>query len=91
MSGYVMVDCGGLNIQTTSQTIAGLYNRLVNAINTGKEIVMVNCLNGTGVKASPIPAMANVSDTNIILTSFGKQFSVATTDVVTTSSAKSTK
>lgn len=91
MSGYVMVDCGGLNIQTASQTIAGLYNRLVNAINTGKEIVMVNCLNGAGVKASPIPAMANISDTNIILTSFGKQFSVATTDVVTTSSAKSTK
>lgn len=91
MSGYVMVDCGGLNIQTTTQTIAGLYNRLVKAFNTGKEIILVNCLNGTGVKATPMPVMANVSDTNIILTGFGKQFSVATTDVVTASSAKSTK
>ena len=56
-SGYVMIDCGGLDLTggSTPQTLDGLYDRCQEAIATGKLALAENCINGTGIPVSPLP------------------------------------
>lgn len=56
-SGYVMIDCGGLDLTggSTPQTLDGLYDRCLEAIGTGKLALAENCINGTGIPISPLP------------------------------------
>lgn len=44
MYGYATVDCAGTNMAATASTttVSGLYNRLLNAIKTGKPIMIEN-------------------------------------------------
>lgn len=47
MSGYIMVDATGLDVSDTEvQTVDGLYDRLVAALATGKEILLTGMVNG---------------------------------------------
>lgn len=54
MDGYVLVDCGGLELTSkVEQTIPGLFNRTQEAYKTNKFIIAYNC-NWYGDKMSPI-------------------------------------
>lgn len=54
IGGYVLVDCGGLNLLSeSSQTITGLYKQCQDALATKKPILAVNCNWGT-IPVSPI-------------------------------------
>lgn len=58
MSGYILFDCGGLNLNTSSkQTKTGIYNRAVEALKTGKLVLAVNC-NMSGMECSPCAVIA---------------------------------
>ena len=54
--GYIMVDCSGVNMLADStQTIAGLYDKVKAAYESGKPILAINCEYGSGVHLTPIP------------------------------------
>lgn len=58
MSGYILFDCGGLNLNSSSkQTIAGIYNRAKEALATGKLVLATNC-NMSGMPCSPVAVVA---------------------------------
>lgn len=53
--GYIMVDCTGLDLtDTESQSISGIWDKAVDAIEADKPIIAHNCEYGTGVKVSPV-------------------------------------
>lgn len=57
-SGYIFVDCTGLNLNTSSeQEIPGLYKRAKAAIDSGKPAFAVNC-NMSGAPCTPISVVA---------------------------------
>lgn len=64
MSGYVLVDCAGLDLlKETKQTISGIYQRCAAALATGKPVWAENILWGTD-PTSPVPVMLiNLSGT----------------------------
>ena len=44
-SGYLMFDCGGLDLNdSTEQTIDGIYDRAVEALASGKPVFATNCV-----------------------------------------------
>lgn len=44
-SGYVLFDCGGLDLnKATEQTIDGIYDRAKEALTTGKAVFATNCV-----------------------------------------------
>lgn len=68
-SGYVFVDCGGLELNdSTTQSITGIYKRAKAALKTGKPAFAVNCEMNGGY-ASPISVCAwEENSTTIIAT-----------------------
>lgn len=53
--GYIMVDCSGLDLtDNEAQTITGIWDKAVEAIEADKPIIAHNCEYGTGVKVSPV-------------------------------------
>lgn len=53
--GYIVVDCTGLDLSdNTSQTISGIWNKAVSAIDADKPIVAYNTEYGTGKRVSPV-------------------------------------
>lgn len=62
-SGYIMIDCGGLDLTSEStQTIAGLYARIAEARATDRMIVACNMVWGDTGAASPIPVIVRASE-----------------------------
>ena len=63
MSGYILFDCGGLDLNdSTEQTIDGIYDRAVEALKTGKLVIATNCvINAAGEWGKFIGRMAGVS------------------------------
>ena len=56
--GYILVDCKKMNLLAqSSQTVSGLYARMVEAVKTGKPVIACNCEYGEGVPLSPFPVM----------------------------------
>ena len=95
-NGYIMVDCQSINLLASeSQTIPGLYARSIEAIDTGKPIIAVNCEYGENVPMSPIAVMAIIEDGTVIFTASIYQIRIASDDTVTIvpliNSTKSTK
>lgn len=95
-NGYIMVDCQSINLLAVeSQTIPGLYARSIEAIDTGKPIIAVNCEYGEGVPMTPISVMAIIEAGIVIFTASILQIRVASDDTVTIvpliNSTKSTK
>ena len=84
--GYVLVNCGGLDLLSeSSQTISGLYNRVKSALATGKMMIAENVIWGTGKPISPIPVFAiDMGSTyGIYITASTLQIRVSTADEVT--------
>ena len=44
-SGYLLFDCGGLDLNdSTEQTIDGIYDRAKEALTSGKAVFATNCV-----------------------------------------------
>lgn len=82
-SGYVFVDCTGLNVNTSStQSITGIYNRALAAIKSGKPAYAVNC-NMSGAPCTPISVVGWMEGTNIIATGHVLRITIENDDDVT--------
>lgn len=66
-SGYIFVDCGGLELNdSTEQTVTGIYNRAKAALASKKPVYAVNCVMNDG-PATPISVCAWREDTTTII------------------------
>lgn len=66
--GYILVDCGGLNLMSSSeQTKTGIYARAKAALASGKPCFAVNCIMGTGRQCSPVSVAAWQEDSDTII------------------------
>lgn len=85
VGGYIMVDCAGLDLTlgSTPQTINGLYDRVQEAMESGKEIVAINCKWGT-LPVTPISLFAiQILEDTVYCTSSTLQIVVTDEDSVT--------
>lgn len=81
--GYIVVDCTGLNLNTSEeQTIAGIYNKCIAALDTGKPAFAANC-NMSGAPCSPVSVIAWKEGTTIIATGHVLRLSITSADKVT--------
>lgn len=83
-AGYTLVDCTGIDLTkgSTEQNITGIYNKVVNAMNTGKMIIAEN-LNWDGATVTPVQVFA-IDFTNVIIcTASTLQVRVTPADKVT--------
>ena len=82
-NGYIMVDCNELELNSAEkQTIDGIYDRGVEALATGKPILVVNCLM-SGAKCSPISVVAWPENGGIIATGHVLRVAIDSDDGVT--------
>ena len=82
-SGYVFVDCTGLNLNdSTEQEISGLYARSLAAIKSGKPAYAVNC-NMSGAPCTPISVVAWEESGTIIATGHVLRITIEEDDGVT--------
>ena len=82
-TGYVMVDCTGINLNTSSeQTISGIYNKCKAAFDTGKPAFAANC-NMSGAPCLPVSVTAWMEGTTIIATGHVLRLSITSADKVT--------
>ena len=83
--GYTLVNCGGLDLLSEStQTIAGLYNKVKAAMKTGKMIIAENIIWGTGKPISPISVFAiDMGDYGIYVTASTLQIRINSSNQVT--------
>lgn len=84
MSGYILFDCGGLNLNTSSeQEISGIYDRAKEALATGKLVIATNC-NMSGMPCSPCAVIAwDQGSDGIIATGHTLRIVIASDDGVT--------
>lgn len=85
MTGYILVDCEGLDLTkgSTEQTISGLFKKVQDAMTTGKEIIATNCKWGE-LDITPIPVFAIQFDSTLIsATSSTLRIDITSSDVVT--------
>lgn len=84
-AGYVLVNCGGLDLLSEStQTIAGLYNKVKSAMETGKMIIAENIIWGSGKPITPISVFAiDMGDYGIYITASTLQIRVNSSNQVT--------
>lgn len=81
--GYIVVDCTGINLNTSSeQTIAGIYNKCIAALDTGKPVFAANC-NMSGAPCSPVSVAAWKEGTTIIATGHVFRMTITSADKVT--------
>lgn len=67
MPGYIMVDATGLDVSDTeAQTVDGLYDKLVAALATGKEILFTGVVNGDA-EYPPSPATCTMGETGVAI------------------------
>ena len=85
IGGYTIVDCSGLDLTkgSTEQTISGLYNKVKDAVNTGKMIVAENCVWGSTSKVSPIQVFTVDFGTYYVITASTLQIWLTNADKVT--------
>lgn len=83
-SGYVLLDCGNLDMtETDPQTVSGIWNRAVNAVNTGKPI-WIHTAYDSDAEYSPIPVFARFdSTTTIICNAAGFTITITSGNTVT--------
>lgn len=81
-SGYVMVDCTGLDLGDLG-TVDGLYEKVKAAVATGKPIVLGGIVNGTQA-FTPIVAYGGIeSATSVFLSFFPITLHIDSDDAVT--------
>lgn len=82
-NGYAMVDCTGLNLNTSSeQTITGIYAKAKAAFDSGKPCIAVNC-NMSGMACTPCSVIAWMEGTTIVVTAHVLRLSITSADKVT--------
>lgn len=82
-SGYIMIDCKGFDLLSKSAvTIDGLFDRLTEAMKTGKVVIAHNLKRG-GEKTSPCPVFVTKSSTSFCCTTHTLQIWVSNEDSVT--------
>lgn len=82
--GYIMVDCKGMDLAAaSSQTISGLYAKCEKAMESGKPILMCNCVYSTGSKLSPIPVYMVKGAEYYVATTSAWQITIGEDDRVT--------
>lgn len=90
--GYVLVDAGSVDLTKTgetTQTVTGLYNKLVSALGENKMIIVKGFTMGSGKPLAPVPVSAyKGSSTTVIVNINWLSLSVANTNVVTTTDYK---
>ena len=85
-TGYVMIDCGGLNfLAESAQTIEGIYERAEAAMQSGKTVYAANCVWGTGVAVTPIAVLLTTpaGAGTIVATASTLQIWITSEDAVT--------
>lgn len=83
--GYVLVNAIGVDLSSeSSTTINGIYNKFVNAIGTGKLIIVQNIVNDD-VSLSPAAIVATVSSGVVSFAVEGATVSITAEDAVTIS------
>lgn len=84
MNGYIVIDCQGLDLLAEdSQTITGLYEKIEEAIASGKPIYAINMVWGDVSGISPVHIFTVHFDGYIICTASTLQVIVTNEDVVT--------
>lgn len=82
-SGYIMIDCKGFDLLSESAvTIDGLFDRLTEAMKTGKFVIAHNLKWGEE-KTSPCPVFVTKPNTNYCCTVATLQIWVSNEDSVT--------
>lgn len=83
-SGYLMFDCGGLDLNdSTEQTIEGIYNRAKSALGSGKAVFASNCVMSE-MPCTPCAIIAwDQGDEGIIATGHVLRIVIAKDDGVT--------
>lgn len=86
-NGYIIVDCLGLYVdfeENPTQTISGLHEDFIKAIDTGKPIYVANLsLDEDAPVISPLNAKVSVDGTNVIVETQDISFVVSNADAVT--------
>ena len=86
--GFAQVDFTGVDceVETEQQMVAGTYAKLVDAINNGKILVVVNIAYSSGTINSPVVSSAYVDEDGVWLTASDlsdKTFVIDSDDKVT--------
>ena len=85
--GYIVVDAKGIDLTggSTPQEIVGIWDTAVEAIESGKPIVVENLVYGSGVHVSPVNAFGWYLDTDeIVFVSATIHVHIHNDDTVTT-------
>lgn len=84
MSGYILFDCGGLDLnKSTEQEIDGIYDRAKEALATGKLVIATNCVM-SNMPCSPCAVIAwDQGSDGIIATGHTLRIVIAEDDGVT--------
>ena len=83
-SGYLLFDCGGLDLnKATEQTIDGIYDRAKEALTSGKAVFATNCVM-SGMPCTPCSVIAwDQGSDGIIATGHTLRITIASDDGVT--------
>lgn len=83
-SGYVLFDCGGLDLNdSTKQTIDGIYDRAKEALTAGKLVLATNCVM-SNMPCTPCAVIAwDQGSDGIIATGHSLRITIAADDGVT--------
>ena len=84
MSGYILFDCGGLDLNdSTEQTITGIYNRAKEALVPDKLVLATNCVMSS-MPCTPCAVIAwDQGDDGIVATGHVLRIVIAKDDGVT--------
>ena len=79
--GYVLVNATGVDLNTASATVNGIYAKFINAISTGKLIIVQNVVNDD-LALSPVPLFAVVHSGAVEFSIGGYLVSISNEDAV---------
>lgn len=80
--GYVLVNATGVDLNKASATVNGIYAKFINAIGTGKLIIVQNVVNDD-LALSPVPLFAVVDSGAVEFSIGGYAVSISNEDAVT--------
>lgn len=83
-TGYVLIDASGVDLNTASKTVTGMYEKSKAALDTGKVCYLTNVVDAT-VKLSNIPVVGYYSSTSATFTFSMNTINISSEDLVTVS------
>lgn len=81
-SGYVMIDCTGVDLGDLG-TVDGLYDKVKNALSTGKILVLTGIVNGAQSFSNIVAYGGTESASSVFLSFFPITLHISSSDVVT--------